>query len=86
VNRQEACVEQETSGKKEVRDNGVTSAAAEAFCSNCRRVWLSSLSGPRAAFGFKSLMHLSYYLMIAALTLVGFEVIYALCQLAAFVL
>jgi hypothetical protein len=37
-------------------------------------------------FGFKSLMHFSYYLMIAALTLVGFEVVYALCQLAAFVL
>jgi len=31
-------------------------------------------------------MHFSYYLMIAALTLVGFEVIYALYQLAAFVL
>ena len=37
VNRQEACVEQETSGQEEVRDNGMTSAAAEAFCSNCRR-------------------------------------------------
>jgi len=31
-------------------------------------------------------MHFSYYLMIAALTLVGFEVIHALYQLAAFVL
>ena len=39
-----------------------------------------------AAFGFKSFMHFSYYLMIAALTLVGFEVIHALYQLAAFVL
>ena len=97
MNRQEACVEQETSGQEEVRDNGVTSAAAEAFCSQCRRVcryssfqrigvWLRILSGPRAAFGFKFLMHFSYYLMIAALTLVGFEVIYALYQLAAFVL
>ena len=97
VNRQEACVEQETSGQEEVRDNGVTSAAAEAFCSSCRRVcrhssfqrvgvWLGIPSGPRAAFGLKSLMHFSYYLMIAALTLVGFEVIHALYQLAAFVL
>jgi hypothetical protein len=74
-----------------------TSAAAEAFCSNCRRVcrhsffkrigvWLGIPSGPRAAFGFKSFMHFSYYLMIAALTLIGFEVIYALYQLASFVL
>jgi len=31
-------------------------------------------------------MHVSYYLMIAALALIGFEVIYALYQLAAFVL
>jgi hypothetical protein len=31
-------------------------------------------------------MHFSYYLMIAALTLVGVEVIYALYQLASFVL
>jgi hypothetical protein len=37
VNRQEAGVEQETSGQEEVRDKGITSAAAEAFCSNCRR-------------------------------------------------
>ena len=44
------------------------------------------LSGPREAFGFKSLMHFSYYLMIAALTFIGLEVIYALYQLAAFVL
>jgi hypothetical protein len=31
-------------------------------------------------------MHFSYYLMIAALTLIGFEVVYALYQLASFVL
>src|SRR3954464_10829372 len=43
VNRQEACVEQETSGQKEVRDNGVTSAAAEAFCSSCSFLLLKSL-------------------------------------------
>jgi hypothetical protein len=49
-------------------------------------VWLGISSGPRAAFGFKSFMHFSYYLMIAALTLMGFEVIYALYQLASFVL
>ena len=47
---------------------------------------LGIASGPRAAFGFKSFMHFSYYLMIAALTLIGFEVIYALYQLASFVL
>jgi hypothetical protein len=44
-------------------------------------VWLKILSGPREAFGFKSLMHFSYYLMIAALTFIGLEVIYALYQL-----
>jgi hypothetical protein len=49
-------------------------------------VWLEGASGPREAFGFKSFMHFSYYLMIAALTLIGFEVIYALYQLASFVL
>ena len=50
------------------------------------RVWLKILSSPIEAFGLKPLMHFSYYLMIAALTLIGFEVIYALYQLAAFVL
>ena len=38
VNRQEAGVEQETSGQEEVRDKGITSAAAEAFCFNCGRI------------------------------------------------
>ncbi len=37
-------------------------------------------------FGFKSFMHFSFYLMIAALVLVGFEVAYALYQLTMFVL
>jgi hypothetical protein len=37
-------------------------------------------------FGFKPFMHFSFYLMIAALVLVGFEVAYALYQLTMFVL
>ena len=37
-------------------------------------------------FGFKPFMHFSFYLMIAALVLVGFEVAYALYQLTLFVL
>ena len=41
---------------------------------------------PIKTFGFKFFMHVSYYLMIAALALIGFEVIYALYQLAVFVL
>ena len=98
VNRQEAGVEQETSGQEEVRDNGITSAAAEAFCSNCfsmpvirplQRIggWLEISERSERSIWFQvSHMHFSYYLMIAALTLIGFEVIYALCQLAAFVL
>jgi hypothetical protein len=49
-------------------------------------VWLEILSGPRETFGFKSLMYFSYDLMIAALTFIGLEVIFALYQLAAFVL
>jgi hypothetical protein len=39
------------------------------------------VSGP---IGFKSRMHFGYYLMIAALVLVGLEVLYALYQLATF--
>jgi hypothetical protein len=38
VNKQESDVEQETSGQEEVRDKGITSAAAEAFCFNCGRI------------------------------------------------
>jgi hypothetical protein len=95
VNRQEACVEQETSGQEEVRDNGVNFRGGGSLLFQLPKslpgirsfqrigVWLRILSGPREAFGF---MHFSYYLMIAALTLIGFEVIYALYQLAAFVL
>jgi hypothetical protein len=38
VTKQESDVEQETSGQEEVRDEGITSAAAEAFCFNCGRI------------------------------------------------
>jgi hypothetical protein len=38
VNKKESDVEQETSGEEEVRDEGITSAAAEAFCFNCGRI------------------------------------------------
>jgi hypothetical protein len=38
--------------------------------------------GPQQEFGFKSLMHFNFYLMNAALVLLGLEVIYALYQLA----
>jgi hypothetical protein len=40
----------------------------------------------RKIYGFKPFMHFSFYLMIAALVLVGFEVAYALYQLTLFVL
>ena len=40
----------------------------------------------RKIYGFKPFMHFSFYLMIAALVLVGFEVAYALYQLTIFVL
>lgn len=44
------------------------------------------IGASRENSGFKSFMHFSYYLMIAALVLVGFEVAYALYQLTLFVL
>jgi hypothetical protein len=91
----------ETSGQEEVRDKGVTSAAAEAFS-----FWVADASfagglslptrtefGLRPAanlaqaakgIGFKSGMHFGYYLMIAALVLMGLEVLYALYQLVTF--
>ena len=40
--------------------------------------------GPRKALVSKSGMHFGYYLMIAALVLMGLEVLYALYQLATF--
>jgi hypothetical protein len=38
------------------------------------------------AFGCTPLMHFGFYLMIAALVLIGLEAIYSLYQLATFVL
>jgi len=38
--------------------------------------------GPGKAFGSKPYMHLSFYLMIAALVVTGLQVLYALRQLA----
>jgi len=37
---------------------------------------------PREVIWFKALMHFSFYLMIAALVILGVEVAYALYQLA----
>jgi hypothetical protein len=57
--------------------------------SNTHRVWFTALRDPRAgqlAFGCKSFMHFGFYLMIAALVLIGLEAIYSLYQLATFVL
>jgi hypothetical protein len=91
----------ETSVQEEARDNGITSAAAEAFSffelpthrsleiSSFRRVpgliYGVPHSGQAAkGIGFNSGMHVGYYLMIAALVLMGLEVLYALYQLATF--
>jgi hypothetical protein len=41
---------------------------------------------PREVSGFEPPMHFSFYLMIAALVLVGFEVVYAIYQLTLFAL
>jgi hypothetical protein len=43
-------------------------------------------AGAARSIWFKLLMHFGLYLMIAALVLMGLEVIYALYQLATFVL
>jgi hypothetical protein len=45
-----------------------------------------AVSSAQAArgIGFRSGMHVGYYLMIAALLLMGLEVLYALYQLATF--
>jgi hypothetical protein len=40
--------------------------------------------GPQEAFGSSPSMHFGYYLMIAALVLMGLEVLYRLYQLATF--
>jgi hypothetical protein len=47
---------------------------------------LNAVGAGREIFGFKFFMHFSFYVMIAALVLVGFEVAYALYQLTLFVL
>jgi hypothetical protein len=55
--------------------------------SDAYRVWFTARrDSARAArgIGFKSLMHFGYYLMIAALVLMGLEVLYALYQLSTF--
>jgi hypothetical protein len=56
--------------------------------SDAYRVWFTAWprNSHRAAkgIGFKSGMHFGYYLMIAALVLMGLEVLYALYQLATF--
>lgn len=53
-------------------------------------IWVGApwreIGAGRKRIGFKSFMHFSFYLMIAALVLVGFEVAYALYQLTMFVL
>jgi hypothetical protein len=41
---------------------------------------------PQENIGFKILMHFGFYLMIAALVVMGLEVAYVLYQLASFVL
>jgi hypothetical protein len=62
----------------------------------CRRIsppgvywiwYLRPAANPAPAargIGFKLIMHVGYYLMIAALVLMGLEVLYALYQLATF--
>ncbi|HEY0850371.1 MAG TPA: hypothetical protein VGD96_10685 [Bradyrhizobium sp.] len=97
VSKQVTGVEQETSGQEGVRDKGSTSAAAEAFLSKCQRSWSggeaqrrrSKLHNPHIQekiFRFQALMHFSFYVMIAALVLLGFQLAYAFYQLALFVL
>jgi hypothetical protein len=57
--------------------------------SNTHRVWFTTLRDPRAGqqvFGCTLFMHFGFYLMIAALVLIGLEAIYSLYQLATFVL
>ncbi|MDE2243122.1 MAG: hypothetical protein KGK01_11970 [Bradyrhizobium sp.] len=99
MNRQEAGVEQRT---EKVRDERIPSAAAEAFCSSCRRdispgddVFrrasslvqnAGAIRAPQHAIGCKSSMHFGFYVMIAGLVLLGLEASYALYQLAALVM
>jgi len=86
-------------GIEEVRDRGVTSAAAEAFLFKAgevfagrsffhARIELGSRPERRGRRNYlvKSLMHFGSYLVIAALVLTGLQVLYALYQLATFML
>ena len=55
--------------------------------SDAFRVWFTAcrkLAQAARGIGFKSGMHFGYYLMIAALVLMGLEVLYALYQLVTF--
>jgi hypothetical protein len=57
--------------------------------SDTHGVRFTALRDPRAgqeAFGCKPFMHFGFYLMIAALVLIGLEAIYSLYQLATLVL
>jgi hypothetical protein len=84
------------SGKEGVRENGIASAAAEAFLFS-GEVRQATIRSPRfRSFvtrrvqadisWFQALMHFSAYLMIAALLLLGLQLAYAFYQLATFVL
>jgi hypothetical protein len=46
----------------------------------------SALPAPQETIGCKPTMHFRFYLMIAALLLIGIEAAYSLYQLASFVL
>jgi len=55
--------------------------------SDAYRVWFTvwrDFARAAKAFGFKSGMHFGYYLMMAALVLMGLELLYALYQLSTF--
>jgi hypothetical protein len=95
VNKQVTGVEQETSAQEGVRDKGSTSAAAEAFFFEmpAQLVRRRSATGGIWSFAthiqekiFQALMHFSFYLMIAALILLGLQLAYAFYQLAVFIL
>jgi hypothetical protein len=101
VNKQEAGVEQETSDRRGSRRRhyfrGGGSFLFQLPTNNSpgdclfrtHWVWFTTLRDLRAgyqAFGCKRFMHFGFYLMIAALVLIGLEAIYSLYQLAAFVL
>jgi hypothetical protein len=63
--------------------------AGRSSFSDTHRVWFTTLRDPRArqeAFGCKLFIHFGFYLMIAALVVMGLEVIYSLYQLATLVL